>query len=200
MTTQKGAQRRQRRRISGEIEDRIAVLAQREPRWSAGQIYEQLLLEYDENKLKSPPPSKRTVERIVKEWRGVDLTGPWNLYTAAPEDVPLVLPVLAAVINWTQGAITSLTNGEARIIANIRSVAPDFGLVDSFLWARLYRRRIENNEPTDDFDAYLSYAPWRDENRRALYRKAVEQGWVREVPRAFILHHENGEITTTNVF
>jgi len=196
MTTQKRAQRRQRRRISGEIEDRIAVLAQREPRWSAGQIYEQLLLEYDENKLKTPPPSKRTVERIVKEWRGVDLTGPWNLYTAAPEDVPLVLPVLAAVINWTQGAITSLTNGEARIIANIRSVAPDFGLVDSFLWARLYRRRIENNEPTDDFDAYLSYAPWRNAERHGAYQRAVMLGWVRPVPRAFIVN-DDGEVTTS---
>jgi hypothetical protein len=132
-------------------------------------------------------PSLRTVQRILSEGRPRDTSGRWTIQSNDGDRVRVVLDALAAVIEQTRGRVNGFTKEEADWIARLDRAAP--GLPPFELWriARLYIGRLSRNEPTDDLDALLAFAPWRGElgtwTSWPRYDNAVEAGWINAAPR-----------------
>ncbi|MCH8993429.1 MAG: hypothetical protein IH959_00470 [Chloroflexi bacterium] len=104
-------------------------------------------------------PSLRTVQRHVEK----DPAGPWRLQDADPDEAALVFPVLAAVMDETEGRIVGLTLQEAGYIWRIRRIARDIAPFSVYRLAREYARRETTSAPTADLDLALGCATWRGE-------------------------------------
>lgn len=143
--------------------------------WSATQIHRKVEDEF----LGRDIPSQRAVQVWVKKYRPADPSGPWFMLDADPADAALILPVLAKVIVGSKGSRT-ITRAEGDMIVRVRKACPD--MPEGGVWriARMYRARETNNEPSDDLDALLAFAPWRDQ--ATDWNAAVEAGWIRAVP------------------
>jgi hypothetical protein len=171
-----------RSKIPGDVEDLIIELALKG--WSAGQIHE--ALERDPNTA-GRAPSRRTIERKVKEHRSDDSSGTWSLVTTTPDDAALILPVLAAIIRGTKGKVTTLTNAEAKEIVTILTACPSIDPLRAFLYARLYLARAKNNASTVDIDAYLAFMPWVDDAKHQAWAAACKAGWIQSPPLMFLV-------------
>lgn len=112
-------------------------------------------------------PSQRTVRRIVDEYGQILESEPWSLGDAGPGDPDprLVIPALEGVIAHTNAKVQSITKLEARWIARILAVAPDLGGWAAYSLAHRYIAREKAEQPTNDLDAFLALAPWRDDPR-----------------------------------
>src|SRR5262249_23598131 len=138
-------------------------------------------------------PTLRTVQRIVSERTPRDNSGPWTLGTADTVHARVVLDVLAAVVDETEGHNASFTQEEAKWGVQVSAVAPDLPPYERWRIARLYMGRASRGEPMDDLDGFLAYAPWRDgEAGWKRYNDAVEAGWVRHVPHFLSSNLEHG--------
>lgn len=142
--------------------------------WSGTQIHRKIEDVFPEKDI----PGQRSVQTWVKKYRPADPSGPWSLRDADPAEAALVLPVLAKVIARSQGKRT-ISRAEAAMIVRIRTACSDMPEGSAWRLAQLYRVRETNNEPTDDLDAVLAFAPWRDHG--VSWRAAVDAGWVRAV-------------------
>jgi len=168
-----------RSKQDGLVEERMRELIDRD--WIAPQIYRQLQQEFGGSLI----PHERTIRRRIGATS--PSSGPSDLYRPMKdEDAALVLPVLAAVIIETEGRRTNLTVDEAERIAGIRRAANDLALFEVFRLARLYLLHERLEKGTQDIDAYLAFAPWRDDEHQKTYLKAIAKGWVSEPPQWFM--------------
>jgi hypothetical protein len=159
-------------------------------------------------------PSRKTIERRIREWSANRGTDWWTLSKtsvgenpADADEAALVLPVIGALSFLTNGNVTHITEAEARWIARIRRARPDLLRatdVDSvvkdtytsvllvFLLAVEYSERERAQLSTEDLDLFLAWAPWEnnpgvEEWKRKRYLKLVEEGEMPgELPSRFI--------------
>lgn len=118
-------------------------------------------------------PSLSTVERGFKKLRAADDSAHW---TADPDEggeaASLILPVLAAVAEATDGRRDYLTHAEAQWVLLIRRAAPELDSWPCFVLSREYIVRHAAKEPTGDLDLLLAYRPWSDEG---AWRARIER-------------------------
>jgi hypothetical protein len=143
---------------------------------------------------KRVPASLRTIQSIAAraKRRAGEL---WHLERTTAMDAAFVLPVLAAMIEFSHGRIDALTTDEAAAAATILRAAPDIppGEARRLTWmlvassgdmvvadnvegadvpARLHdqrRRAVEH---------FLAFAPWRSEEHASQYETAWRSGWI----------------------
>lgn len=101
-------------------------------------------------------PHTRTIQRIVHDVNRDDSSGAWSPIEGPVDDTAAVLPVLAAVIERTEGRRTYLTKAEATFcgrLARATTLRPwtAFGL------ARAYLARQADGVETTDLDAFVAY-------------------------------------------
>ena len=117
-------------------------------------------------------PALRTVQERVRRARvqeAQDMSGQWTLASADPVSAGLVLDTIAAVIEDTGGGVHSLTVAHGRWVEAIRQARPDLPLFSAWYLARMYVRRQNDGKPTDDYDRFLAFAPWRSRDALELY-------------------------------
>ncbi len=124
-------------------------------------------------------PTLRTIKKYVAraKRRESEAPDPWTLADANPDDVGLVVPVVAAVIEGTGGHVSAVSKTEAALIVRIVRAAPDIEPWDAF---RLARRLRSEPDAEPDVQAYLSFAPWRGERESERYARAYADGLIRE--------------------
>lgn len=125
-------------------------------------------------------PDQRTVRRWIARVATGDDSGPWALTPEAnPDDACAVLDVLHAVIERTEGRVTSFSTREAAWIAIIARTVPVMTPWGAYITARSYIRREARGEPVDDLDAMLGFLRTGDDDG---YQRALDAGWLREPP------------------
>jgi hypothetical protein len=115
-------------------------------------------------------PHLRTIQNKVKELSPPDPSGRWSFAKADPAEARLVLPVLAAVLEKTQGRLW-LTEDAADWIVRIKTAAPT--LPDdwwTYVYARTYQR---DGEKAVWLDRFLAFRPWESNEAYERYQ-AVE--------------------------
>lgn len=127
-------------------------------------------------------PSLRTIQRLAKASTPEDPSGQWSVAAASDDELTAVPPVLAAVIEKTEGTRTAITQAEARHISHIAKAAPDLTPWETYFLARLYVKRGEDGDPVDDLDAFVAFAPWRAPENLLRYESAATKGHVIRVP------------------
>jgi len=159
-----------RPRMDGDVEQEIRRLALMN--WTAAQIFRELGKRED---FKGRLPQERTMRRAVRWYRPDDTSGWWSVADddTDPEDAELVLPVLAAAIEWSKGTVARFSKGEARWIVKVRKAAPDIPPVWAFQVAFSYWWQKCRDEPTENLDQMLAYAPWRGKSHLHRYLQAT---------------------------
>lgn len=132
-------------------------------------------------------PGYRTVQRIAAEVNLPDGSGTWHPIQADPEEAALVLPVLARVIEVSKGKIREFTNDQARYIARVRLMVPDLPLYAAFQAAESYQHLLSRGTTTNDLDAFLAFAPWRDDQAERRLKWARKNGWLPDFHVATLL-------------
>ena len=159
--------KRRRRQIDADMERAIMVLADSH---TPTQIHREL----ERRVGKDRTPALRTVQRVIADVTPKDAL-PWQLRDADPDDAALLLPVLAAAIERTEGRVRQVTRGHAEWIVRLRRASPEMPLYTAFALARIYVAQVERGLPTTMFDELLAFAPWTHPER---YTTATRRGWV----------------------
>jgi hypothetical protein len=120
-------------------------------------------------------PNKRSIERLVKEFRYADESPPWTVEDSDPEDAKLILEWLASFNGFGKG----LKKVEAFWHLKIQRIAPDLSWVRAGVLANLYRIRTAKEASTEELDAYLGFAPWRGAEALERYKQMVGAGRVK---------------------
>jgi hypothetical protein len=134
----------------------------------------------------SATPVLRTVENIAREVTPHDTSEAWRLAAAEPAAAAIILPVLAELLESSEGRIQSVSRREAEWIVRLRGAVPDLPAIDAYKLARDYLARRQRNEDTADLDWYLVMAPWRPGNGMR-YIEAAAEG---RLPGGRIVHME----------
>ena len=121
-------------------------------------------------------PTLRTIQRYVRALSAPDLSGQWSPFEGDPEDVAAVLPVLAAVLEKTEGRTQQLTREEAAQVARVCRAAPDIPPWEAYGLARAAVVAKWTKASTEGLDHYLALAPWRDDGER--YARAFLSGRI----------------------
>ena len=140
--------------------------------WNAAQIFKDLKRRFGE---RDKFPNKRSIERLVKEFRYADESPPWTVEDSDPEDAKLILEWLASFNGFGKG----LKKVEAFWHLKIQRIAPDLSWVRAGVLANLYRIRTAKEASTEELDAYLGFAPWRGAEALERYKEMVGAGWVK---------------------
>ena len=106
------------------------------------------------DRLRDRVPSLRTIESMAAELRGRDRSDTWTVGEADPDDVPLVLPVLAELV--MAGQATSVTRETGRWIAVLRRVAPAMPTIDVLIFASRYQAAMARGDSTHLIDLELA--------------------------------------------
>ena len=146
----------------------------------------------------------RTIQRYVRRFRSPSAGGTdeerWNWHSASGEEIARLLPVLAEVIQRTQGRRHYLTAVETSWVSKIHQAAPDIAPWWAYRLAQEYIARLRPTagrapEPTDDLDWLLLFAPWRSDaakerwDKTAVFIEAVWRAWVRKPYTVIRLAH-----------
>lgn len=177
---------RRPRRLDLSVERQIAALAA--SGCSAPAIHRELERLDRAGELGGRLPGLRTVQRRLDDMAPHDPSDPWTFGEMDGEDARLVLDALAAAVNRTDGRIRAVSKAEADLIVKVARAAPDLPAAYQWRIARMYAARRSNAAPTDDLDALLAFAPWRDnpDNPAERYRRAVNEGWIVEAPETIL--------------
>ena len=157
--------------MDGETKDRATQLALTTD-WNAAQIFEDVKRRFGE---RETFPNKRSIERLVKEFRYADESPPWTVEDSDPEDAKLILEWLASFNGFGRG----LTKAEAFWHLKLQRIAPDLSFVRAGILANLYRIRTAKEASTEELDAYLGFAPWRGAEALERYKQMVGAGRVK---------------------
>jgi hypothetical protein len=157
--------------MEGDIQDRAQELALTTD-WNAAQIFKDLKRRFGE---RDEFPNKRSIERLVKEFRYADESPPWTVEDSDPEDAKLILEWLASFNGFGKG----LKKVEAFWHLKIQRIAPDLSWVRAGVLANLYRIRTAKEASTEELDAYLGFAPWRGAEALERYKQMVGAGRVK---------------------
>ena len=125
-------------------------------------------------------PHIKTIQAIARENTPKDPSSPWKLADADGQDAALVLPVLAALIEESEGRLNTISNERAEWIIRLSRVAGDLPPWTIYRMAHAYMLRVERQDATDILDGFLAFAPWRDAAAKERYDKAVKAGWTSE--------------------
>lgn len=107
-------------------------------------------------------PHIKTVRRIARSPVRDD-SGPWTLAEADGEEAALVLPVLAAVMQRTEGRVTGFTTKQAEWVQKVRQAAPDLPPWHVWQAAMSYFHAVGKGREVGvlSLNALLAFAPWR---------------------------------------
>jgi hypothetical protein len=188
---------RRPRRIDGRVLQAIGEL--RSKGWTnAAEIQRELERRAEETPPAFPVavlPNLRTIQRILRDLTPRDDTR-WSFADANEEDAGLVLPVLAAMIEESEGRRRWLTQSEARWILKIRRVdlaEPGNRLSHDITYELAFDAASIGPEPPYTVDPelkrsedgqityieqYLAFGPWRSVEHETRYYRAFEQGWL----------------------
>lgn len=119
-------------------------------------------------------PHIKTIQQIVRENTPKDPSGPWQFAEADGEDAVLVLPVLAAVLEASEGRL-KVSNLMAEWIVRLCQTADDLPPWTIYELAHTYMLRHERQASTDDLNAFLAFAPWRSEENAKRFNSAVQR-------------------------
>jgi len=169
------------RKTAGDIQLAIEKLALEEPRLGPAQILG--MLQRDRHfRRRTDLPEIRTVQRIVKDVRVPDTSGPWQ-FGDSPADVQdVILDTLAALVTWTEGRVQELTADEAETLAQLAPRTRTMDARQRWRLAQLYRLRRARDASTADLDQFLAFAPWADNEHRQRYERALKLGHVPRSP------------------
>ena len=161
--------------VVGEMEE-MAALGR-----TPAQIHRALLENFDPSRV----PTRRTVERYVRQLVADDDSSPWTLTPArpSPDDGRLLLETLAQVIDETAGSVTTISGDLAAWVIAVRRAVPDLLPWLAYRVARVYQARTTRETDRSDLDAWLAIGPWRGAEETQRYEAAVAQG----LPRAPML-------------
>jgi hypothetical protein len=104
------------------------------------------------------PLSQKTIERRVRELRSTDLSAPWSLSGADPDDARLVLDVLLDTFDWTGGRVW-LTHNLANWVVKVRTASPTIPLAWAYAFALAYQS-LQEQEDARHLDLALAAMPW----------------------------------------
>jgi hypothetical protein len=105
---------------------------------SARQVREALEQRYQQGELPTDEiPSERTIVNIRRDLEPDD-SPTWQLEDAMPGEAWPVLETLFEVDRRSNGRVRTLTQLEARLIANVRTVNPRLGPWQAYSWVRWY--------------------------------------------------------------
>lgn len=123
--------------------------------------------------LEAKIPDERTIRRRIAESKLLDTSGPWTLARASGGVAALVLPVLGAVLDHTQGRVAGLTKEQAKWVVKVRRAAP--GLDPWYVWRVAAAYQVADQKGTDadreSLDALLAFAPWRSLEAAERFRE-----------------------------
>lgn len=101
--------------------------------------------------------------RTIKKYAALAKKGlpgasvPWRFTDAPADEVPLVMPVVAAVIEKSAGRVREISKAEAALVARIVRAAPD---VPPWTAYRLARRILADPDAAGDVQIELALKPW----------------------------------------
>jgi hypothetical protein len=140
------------------------------------QIWHELVAELGEDEA----PSERTIRDWIRKGTIVRRTDVWTVTDGSADDLPLVLPVLALLLEHRGGS--HLYADTARWIARLRRAFPDLAPADVLSIAvaaqSIETGRLGGAWTMAALTRYLAYAPWRDEG--AAYLEAFAGNRIRE--------------------
>jgi len=116
-------------------------------------------------------PKLGVVKKYAARAATEPITDPWRLCSRKPvqlDEIATVPPVIAAVVERTQGRVRQVTRHEATIVARLVRAADDIGPWDAY---RLAQRLISRPEDEPDVLLYLGARPWRGEAERERYER-----------------------------
>ena len=151
------------------------------PNFSPAQIYSHL---ESTEEFKGRIPSIRTVQRMVKEFRGEKPPPSWHWSDHQGKDARVVLDVLKA-INESQwpypGEMRTLTKEEADWVVKISNVAS--GLVPKLVFevARTYVVWQRLGLSTSWLDFFLAMTPWKDKRSLENYLEPGREQWTEDL-------------------
>lgn len=154
------------RAVSDHLREKI------EARLRFGHTYGQIAEELDEARRRGEldwAPSERTIRWWVdagKVRRPARPEDPWSLLSGRPEDVGLVVPLVALFASLPEST-RWLSIREAEIVVRLRRAAPDLHIVATATLASLYVERERLGRSMTDLDLYVSVGPWRDDSLEA---------------------------------
>lgn len=162
--------------VSGPIQDKIRGLALARG-WAAIQIREELFKDVPE----AARPSLRTVQRIVKEVAPSTPSEVWTFADAAPDEPPVVMPVLNALT--TSSNLATVSRAEVAWLMDIHRAAADLHPLAKWLLARTLVLGEGRRPPdvlasdwTASVNCFLAFAPWRSAKARRAYQQATRSG------------------------
>ncbi len=144
--------------------------------WDVRPSYRRMQAEIESRFGRGEVPAENTIRSICLDTPRGEA---WSLDMASPLQVRLVLPVIASVIEATEGRRTYVTTDEAKLIARIRLAARGVPLLTAYEIARqmLWARSSGDNAATSMLHHFLSFRPWTVEGR-TRYDAACTAGWV----------------------
>ena len=160
------------------MQDEIIFLALN-PDWTPAQIHRELLERQEEFK---DIPTVRTVERIVKERRTLDASGPWSLADNDGDEIRLILEVRRVLIENFGHDVHRFSKEEAAWVLKIRRLAEDLDTYIAWIVALMYSSHLKAGLSTASLDDYLTFTPWRSGEESEKYQLYVDQGLVERPP------------------
>lgn len=197
------ATRRRARRIDIDVQLQIERLAQEG--FGAAQILRQI--ERDHPEWIPRLPVLRTVQRMLEGLAGSprtrsqslstgrtmgnisseDALNVWRIQDATREETAIILPVLAAMIEQTNGRRDYLTTLEARWTTLIATGAPDLSpRWVAWLAAKCAVRQLRagpGHDATSPYDKILALAPWRSDDAFQTFAEFVRRAHPEWLPR-----------------
>jgi hypothetical protein len=146
--------------------------------WNAAAIHRKLS---NDPRFTKRLPVARTIQNLVRAVTPRDPSDPWSLVDSNAEDAELVLPVLAAVAENTEGRREVMTQLEAEWTVRLRRSVPDLPplWVARLIWE--YMLREERKQSTAELDQMLGFAPWRSAKASSRYWDFVSKAhpdWI----------------------
>jgi hypothetical protein len=137
-------------------------------------------------------PTLRTVQNIARDFSPPDPSAAWSLADAEDGEPAAVLPVVAAITQYTEGRVRGVSRREAEWITRIREASPSVEPVTCWRLARLYFGRTERKESTAPLDSLLAFAPWASKAATDAYVEAIENEWVDSAPMLILAAPRSG--------
>lgn len=125
-------------------------------------------------------PELRTVQEIAREHRPRSPGEAWRLSDAAPGEIRPVLETLSAMVQETEGRVSTISIGHAEHVVRLAEASPSLPPWLRWVLAVAYDRLAEHGESTELLDLLVAFEPWRDDQAWLAYRNAVRAGTVRK--------------------
>lgn len=116
--------------------------------------------------------SVRTIQDIAQRLQS-EGGSEWLLENSDPDDASLVLPVLAAVLEQSDGRVRGFSQDVGDWIARVRRAQPDIDPMNAWLFGVRYAAQTSPHQ-RHELDVALALGVWRDHERLV---EANKRGW-----------------------